>query len=256
MKRIGIVGMGYIGNAVKRFFCNHYEALCYDPNNIDSCTKAAINSCEVAFITVPTPSRENGRCDTRIVEEVVDWIDTPLIVIKSTVEPGTTDRLTAKTGKRIVYCPEFISESTYYNPFFAKELEEAPFYLFGGDKRDTREVIDYYLPIGGPTKKYVSAPAVDVELMKYVDNSFFAVKTAFFYEMAKIAEKLGTDWKEVRELLLLDPRIGPLHTAVFKDNETPFGGKCLPKDLLGLYAKGLELGVISRTVMGAIRANH
>lgn len=78
-------------------------------------------------------------------------------------------------------------------------------------------------------------------MAKYMENSFYAMKITFAYEMACICKAAGLDYNEVRELWLLDPRINPMHTAVFAQNDNPFGGKCLPKDITALASWAEEV---------------
>jgi len=245
-KKIAIVGYGYVGKAMSEFFKNHYEVGVYDVNDVDlkdglvKFSKDEVNKADLALICVPTQQKENGRCDTSIVEDTVSWVNSKLIIIKSTVEVGTTNFLKHKTGKRIVFSPEYCGESSYWSPYlWDREVKHTPFFIFGGDKQDTAKCVDCYLPITGPVKIYRQTDAKSAEMAKYMENSFYATKITFCYEMANICKLSGLDYNEVRELWLLDPRINPMHTAVFAENTKGFGGKCLPKDISALrsYAK-------------------
>lgn len=244
--KIAIVGYGYVGRAMGKFFSHAYETVVYDPELSKSFympsapergrwVKAEweVNAADVGVVCVPTPQLPDGKCDTSLVEAVISWLSTPLIILKSTVEPGTTDRLRAMfPEKNIVFSPEYCGESSYWSPYkFHKEVIETPFFIFGGDPKDTTRAVSLYLPLGGPTKSYRQTSALAAETAKYMENCFYAMKVAFCYEMANICELNGVDWNEARELWLLDPRINPMHTAVFAENDRPFGGKCFPKDL-------------------------
>ena len=111
---------------------------------------------------------------------------------------------------------------------------EEPFVIFGGDSEDTQKMVDIFQPIKGPLCKYIQCSAIEAELTKYLDNSFFATKVAFFNEFFDICEKVGVSYDRVRELFLNDPRVNRFHTSVFKDGKRGFGGKCFPKDILAL----------------------
>jgi UDPglucose 6-dehydrogenase len=256
-QKIAIIGHGYVGRAMAAFFQEHYHLVVYDPccqelpvrrNGDRHCqvtrsNRRLVNECDVALVCVPTPSRQDGGCDTSTVEEVVGWLKTPLIIIKSTVEPGTTDRLRTQTGKRLVFAPEYCGESSYWTPYaFHTSVVATPFFIFGGDAKDTSRCADLYLPVAGPTKVYRQTTALAAELAKYMENCFYATKIMFSYEMANLVAKAGADWNEVRDLWLLDPRLNPMHTAVFQDNDQPIGGKCLPKDLRALLRFGKKIG--------------
>jgi UDPglucose 6-dehydrogenase len=242
-KKIGIIGLGYVGKAFYRFFGSHYQTTAYDSDHdVLYYDKAQVSDVDVAVICVPTPSRPDRRCDTSIVEEVIDWCKAELIIIKSTIEPGTTENLIEKYKKRIVFSPEYCGESSYWSPYpWDREIKECPFFIFGGRPKDTAEAVNLYLPICGPVKKYVQTGATEAEMAKYMENSFFATKIAFVYEIAQICKRTGVDYNTVREIWLNDPRINPMHTAVFENNIKPFGGKCLPKDLNALIAYAEEV---------------
>ena len=89
MNKIAIVGMGYVGKSMLKIFP---DAIQYDTS---TGTKEEVNSADMVIVCVPTPSNEDGSCNTSVIEECVSWI-TPLILIKSAVEPGTTDKLKKK----------------------------------------------------------------------------------------------------------------------------------------------------------------
>lgn len=243
IKRIGIVGYGYVGKAMAAFFRPHYDVIAYDPAYPELASTTDVNACDLAVVCVPTPQRANGACDTSSVKEVIGWLETPLILLKSTVPPGTTSRLVRETGKSIVFSPEYCGESTYWSPYaWDREIKETPFFIFGGDPVYTSAMIDVFLKVTGPVKTYRQTTSRAAEMAKYVTNTFAALKIAYCYEVATLCEKVALDFNEVRELWLLDPRVNPMHTAVFAGNEKPFGGKCLPKDLSGLVQFARENG--------------
>lgn len=255
-KSIGIVGYGYVGKAFYNFFSNHYKMHVYDPYSDGlpcTATKDDINKCDVAVVCVPTPKGDNGECDISIVEEVINWIDSPLILLKSTVEVGTTKSLIERYNKSIVFSPEYCGESTYWSPYaFDTDVKETPFFIFGGHSKNTSSMIDYFLPVTGPVKRYIQTDTTTAEFVKYMENSFYATKIAYCYEMYEIAKTCGIDWNEARELWLADPRINPMHTAVFQENDWPFAGKCLPKDTSAIVElaqkEGYEPGLLKEVL--------
>lgn len=262
VQSVGIVGYGHVGEAMDRFFSHRYETVIIDPKKAKNRSqwneaKRRVNECEVGVICVPTPAREDGSCDVDLVEQTVGWLETPYILIKSTVPVGTTDRLVKESGKRIVFSPEFLGESTYWTPHsFHQEIIESPFFIFGGEKQATRRMVDLYLPIAGPVKFYRQTSARSAELAKYTENAFFSTKLAFCYEMAAICDALDIDYYELRDLWLLDPRVNPMHTAVFQDNQEPFSGKCLPKDIRALVSFASEAGYRPELLEEVIRSNR
>ena len=244
--KIGVVGYGYVGHAVFDFFKDHYDVIWYDPFKDGSCTQEDINQCNVAVVCVFTPTGPKGECDVSTVEEVINWIKSPLILIKSTVAIGTTQRLRQETGKRIVFSPEYIGEGKY-DPgqyTFNRSMLNHGFYTFGGDLSDTREMVDLFVPVTGPNKKYYQTDSTTAEIVKYMENAFFATKLTFCYEMDQICNAYGVDYNVVRELWLADPRVNTSHTCVFKTQGPPFDGKCLPKDLKALVQSAEQSGYL------------
>jgi UDPglucose 6-dehydrogenase len=252
--KIGIIGYGYVGKAFHSFFKNHYDVLIYDPLYTSSSTKEEINKCNLAVVCVPTPEKEDGSCDTSIVEETIGWLTTELILLKSTVEIGTTDRLIKTYNKEIVFSPEFAGESKYWTPDgFTTDVKQTPFFIFGGKKELCYKLIEIYTPITGPSKTYRITDPINAEITKYVTNTQLAMKVAYCNEIYDLCERLGTNYYEVRDLWLLDPRTTKSHTAVFK-NERGFGGKCFPKDTKALVKLGDKVGVdlsILKTVLNS-----
>ena len=239
---VGIIGLGYVGKAHREFFSKHYEVRIYDPDQ-GFHDRNSVSKSDLALICLPTPNRIDMRCDTTLVEDAVEWCDSQIILIKSTVEPGTTDLLQQRFGKRIVFSPEYCGESNYWSPYaWDKKIDEMPYYIFGGNPSDTNLLVETYMTVAGPTKKYIQTDAKKAEMAKYMKNAFYASKISFCYEMYEICSAANIDYNAVRELWLLDPRISPTHTAVFSRNDRPFAGKCLPKDLAALieYAKTIE----------------
>ena len=254
--KIAIIGLGYVGNAMYNFFRDHYDVIFFDPGKEGSANRVQINECDLGVVCVPTPMANDKSCDLSIVEETIGWLDTPLILLKSTVELGTTERLKKKTGKRIVFSPEYCGESTYWSPYdFHTDVKETPFFIFGGDEKDASKMIDFFMPVVGPTKRYVKTDATSAELAKYMENSFYATKITFCYEMKNICDALGSDYNEVRELFLLDPRVNPMHTSVFHENHLPFSGKCLPKDINALACAAEKNGYSAELLKEVWKSN-
>lgn len=242
--KIGIIGYGYVGKAMFEYFSGQFDVIYYDPFINGSSSKEEINKCDLGVVCVFTPSKENGECDISIVEETIDWLETPLILIKSTIKIGSTKKLKEKTGKRICFSPEYIGESLYdtgkYN--FNKSMKNHTFYTFGGEKKDTNELVNIFQIISGPSKIYKQTDETSAEIAKYMENAFFSTKLVFCYEMNEICKINNVNYNEVRECWLLDPRIGVSHTSVFSNKTEPYDGKCLPKDIKALIQQSNEQG--------------
>jgi UDPglucose 6-dehydrogenase len=225
---IGIVGCGFVGQAMLRLFG---DCPVYDPAK-GRTDKDAINRCRFAFVCVPTPTGPRGECDTTLVEETVHWVESELVIIRSTVAPGTTDRLRRETGKRIVFQPEYIGE-TVAHPLLDHQAQG--FSVLGGPIEDTSAVADLYKRYYHASHRFYFTTALCAELAKYMENAFYATKVTFCNEFFDIARTFGVDYNELREVWLADPRISRDHTFVYPEDRG-FGGKCLPKDTAGIIA--------------------
>ena len=260
--QIAIIGYGYVGKGMHKIFP---DALVYDPFN-DSAMRRGIhycnlttdderkdfinNNCDLAIICVPTPPQGRKEqsvpdelsaflpVDTSIVEEAVAWLHTPLILIKSTVPPGTTDKLIKKYNKRVCFSPEYMGEGGYYMPpqyVDPTNPVQHPFVIAGGEKETANAIIDIFTSALGPAKTYFQCSAIEAECIKYMENTWIATKVTFANEWKNICDRFGASYNTVREGWALDARVEKMHTAVFKDRRG-FGGKCLPKDLHGIVS--------------------
>jgi len=272
-KHVAVIGFGYVGKAVANFLANKYMVHIYDPfitGDIPELKnpkikreteKDAINSaCEFAVISVPTPQGQDGSADLSYIEEVLSWLSAPLIMIKSTVPPGTVKKLKEKTGKRIVFSPEYIGEGNYFIPFWKgypdpTDMRKHEFMIVGGDRKDTSPALEYFKLIYGAEVKFVQTDSTTAELCKYMENSFLATKVTFCNEFFEIANAFGVDYDELREMWLLDGRIGRSHTAVFKDKRG-FSGKCLPKDVSGIVKASEKAGFSPEFLKSALKVNE
>jgi UDPglucose 6-dehydrogenase len=234
------------------------HALLYDgPKGIG--TKDEVDSCDITFVCVPTPSRPDGSCDTSIVEDVVSWLGAGVIVICSTVIVGTTERLRDETGKRIVFQPEYGPGGSPGHPY--QDRRAVDWLILGGKKEDTTVVADLF-------KRALSAGLVirqtdsrTAELAKYMENAYLALKVTFCNSFYDLAEAAGVDYDELRELWLLDPRMGRSHTFVYADDRG-YDGACLPKDVEALLSfagsSGVDAGLLRsmREVNAGFRARN
>jgi UDPglucose 6-dehydrogenase len=254
--KIGICGGGYVGKSIidllKPKFPYFVLKEIDDGYNILDC-------CNVSFICVPTEKKQDGSCDTSIVEEAVSCINSDLIIIKSTIPPGTTERLAKKYNKNIVFSPEYVGEGGYPVPFWdgvphPTDIKKHSYIIFGGLKKNTIKAIEIYKTVMGPFCTYAQTDSTTAELVKYMENCWLATKVTFCNEFYDIAKTCGVDYNELRELWLLDGRIGSSHTVVYKDNRG-FGGKCLPKDTEALFSSIKDNGYRANLLETIIETN-
>lgn len=224
---VSIVGStGWVGRAVHSIFP---DAHLYS-RNVGS--KGIVNQADVAFICVPTPYTVDsngleGKLDTSIVEECVSWLKTPLIVIRSTVNPGTTDYLIKKYKKRIIMQPEYLGETPQHPLLEQKSL---PFLVIGGDKEDVRQLIELYTTVYNANIKIRQVTAYEAEVIKLTENRAISFKVAQCQELYDVCEKAGIDYYTIREAVYGDdPRFNRWWSFIYPDKRG-FNSKCIPKD--------------------------
>jgi UDPglucose 6-dehydrogenase len=257
-RAIGIVGGGFVGSATALFACTDIQVKIYDilPEKCSpqGTTLEDLLGCVAIFICVPTPSASDGECDTRIVESAVLAIKAferhPPIVVRSTVPPGTCERL------GVIFMPEFLREASW-----ADDFHRTCIWYIGSDTYHGRGVLTdiissalYHGTVQGGEFVFISSKAA--EMIKYTRNVFLATKIAFCNEVYELCQALEIDYEVVRSGMDDDQRIGSSHTLVpGPDRKLGFGGHCLPKDTLAL-AKVFETnGIHPHTIVGALATN-
>ena len=240
VSRVGIVGYGVVGKVHCDAFTEaDIDVVVYDrfcDQHSGTQRTDAVNHCDLVFICVPTPSRSDGSCDVSIVEEVVRWVNRP-ICIKSTIPPGTTDRLVAETGKQIVFSPEYTGE-TVFHPHRSQLSRDIV--AVGGQKTLAEAVVRLYSRVLGPQPIYLITDAITAELSKYMENCYFATKVAFVAQFLLLARSFNADFTTMREIWTADSRVGRSHSTVV--GSAGFDGKCLPKDLAAILAAARATG--------------
>lgn len=242
--------MGTVGSAIRALLGP--QAAAFDPRPGCPQDKQSIDRCDVVFVCVPTPMNGDGSCDASIVEEVVSWVQAPLIVIRSTVVPGTTDRLRAKYNKRIVFQPEYLGE-TPGHPY--ANLADRSFIILGGPIEDTSKVADLFKHYYNASVRFHFCDALTAELAKYMENAFLAMKVTFVNEFYEIAKAHGVDFNLLREIWLADPRVNSDHTFVYPDARG-FSGKCLPKDVNAIVQASQQRGYDPQLLRAILKINE
>lgn len=235
----GIIGSGYVGGAMREVM----GGITYDidPDRSDVSTIAGLVSMvDGIFISVPTPMAEDGSCDTSIVEQVIDEVrqfdaNKP-IAVRSTVPPGTCERL------GVVFNPEFLNQRNA-----ARDFRNSDRIILGGDDGTFTAIYRRYFncPILGMT-------ATEAELVKYGANIAGATRVAFANEIWQVAQALEADYSIVADVLAHDKRLGYCHWQVpGPDGLLGFGGACFPKDINAWIALSRSLGLRPTVSEGA-----
>tara|TARA_X000001382_G_scaffold114374_1_gene92654 strand:+ start:1129 stop:1959 length:831 start_codon:yes stop_codon:yes gene_type:complete len=237
--KLGVVGQGYVGSAIKEGFSGFYDIETYDKYDEDksSCNLSKmVEMCKVIFVCVPTPMKKDGSCDTSIVESVIEELSENqkelIVVIKSTIPPGTTNRLNKKyENLSIIFNPEFLTEAN-----FIEDFKNQKRIILGGTRKGTNKLRQIYGYVF-PKSHIIKTGSITAEMIKYLTNTFLSTKVSFANEMYLLCDKLGIDYDKVVEYATLDDRLGVTHWNVpGPDGDFGFGGHCFPKDLKALIS--------------------
>jgi len=258
---IGIVGQGFVGNAVYQKFKNYYDVLTndLDENKSTATLENLTQMCSTIFLCLPTPMKSDGKCDTSILEKVLDTIDLltdnletkKTIVIKSTIPPGTTEKFNKRyESLDIVFNPEFLTERNA-----VKDYENQNRIILGGPRPATTELKQIFSKVF-PKAHIIKTDSTHAEMVKYLTNSFLATKVSFANEIYQLCDKLNIDYDKVVEYATLDERLGKSHWGVpGHDGDFGFGGHCFPKDLAALLHLSVELGTINNVLLATSNTN-
>ena len=228
------------------------DAVMYDePKGIG--TREEVNDTDFAFVCVPTPKLESGKCDTSIVDDVLTWLNPKqVIILRSTVPVGYTYKKYFNSDKDIIFQPEYFGETP--NHPFANPYNRS-WITLGGNPKLTSKVADLYQTVFTSDLIINQVNSQTAELAKYMENSFYSVKVTFCNQFYDLAKAMGVDFHQLTETWLLDPRIGRSHTDVYPDKRG-YGGKCLPKDTAAIIYQGDKLGVNMSLLKAAEEANQ
>ena len=240
---VAICGNGWVGKAMLSLFPDAYVYTSHIG------TKEEVNKRDVCFICVPTPCIAEGKLDTSIVEEIVSWCKCQLIVIRSTVNPGTTDHLTNKYNKRIVVQPEYLGE-TPNHPMSDQKTRQ--FMVIGGIDYNRRILIDLYTTVYNANTNIRQVTAEEAEIIKLTENRAIAFKVAQCQELYDACQRAGIDYYTIRDAVYGDdPRFNLWWTFVYPASRG-FNSKCIPKDVYAwlAWAESIgERGLITRAIL-------
>jgi UDPglucose 6-dehydrogenase len=234
--KIGIIGNGFVGNALYVNFKEKYNTLVYDKDPTKSVnTYHDTINCDIVFVCLPTPmkSAEGGDCNLSIIQSFFQ--DLPaniksLFVIKSTVPVGTTKSLKQlRPDLRIIHNPEFL---TAINA--AKDFKNSYRNVIGGTREEAQPLLQLMQEMFPQASNYV-VDSNESEMIKYFANTYLATKVAYFNMVYDMCKKLDANYKNVVDGVCSDTRIGFSHTSVpGYDGDRGFGGTCFPKDINAL----------------------
>jgi len=264
LSKIGIVGKGFVGSAVQFGFSPETgceaEVRVYDKDLSKSThtLDETVNESDFIFLSVPTPSNKDGSMNIDILESVLHDIQTVnerrgnIVLIRSTIIPGTTEKLAKKFTKlNIVFNPEFLTERSAKFDFINQSR-----FILGGRRRNTARVAELFRWRFGDSISIIETNFQTAEMIKYMNNCFFATKISFMNEMKLVADNSNVDWDMAVEGFVRDGRIGHSHLNVpGHDGKYGFGGSCFPKDIQAMIRFGESKNLDMDTLKGAWNTN-
>lgn len=233
---IGIVGNGFVGNALYENFKIKFDTKIYDclkERSINSLDEVLL--CDVVFICLPTPMSiaENCECNLDIINNFFISIEKnckSLFVIKSTIPVGTTEKLCElRKDLKIIHNPEFLTATNA-----KKDFENSYRNVIGGDEKYTK-ILEKIYKYMFPNAKNFLVSSNESEMIKYFANTFLATKVSFFNLVYDFCQEYSSNYENVVDGICSDERIGYSHSKVpGPDEDRGFGGTCFPKDINAL----------------------
>jgi len=251
--KVAIIGLGHLGTAYSKLYD---DAVLFDePKGIG--TKEKVNKCGIALVAVPTDPLSNGELDMSIVESIVNWLETPLILIKSALMPGTVDRLVNKTGKKIAVSVEYIGMGKYYvDPSHYPDPNDPAKHkllVIGGETKTAEKCAEILWSKMSPDIRIHIVTAKEAEICKLIENAYGALKVTFANCFKTLCDKSDVSFIRTHQAWSEDSRTDPMHTRVISHNRG-WKSHCYSKDIQALqtYAKNVgadDMASLYRTVI-------
>ena len=200
MIKVGIIGCGFVGGALKNWLennnpeCKLYISDPYKGYNDD------LSDIDIAFLQIHVPTEEDGTQDLTLMKELISNLPDVPVFVRTTILPGTSERLSKETGHKVYYMPEFLTERTFIEDFNKQTM------VFTGAQDLLTKIF-----VG---KKFTVMSPLEAELTKYMHNVFGAYKVTYFNACKEYCEQMGADWRKVHTGVLLSGYINDTHTYV------------------------------------------
>lgn len=240
-KNVGIIGNGFVGESQAFAFSPTNNILIYDVDPLRANANLKdIHKCDFVFVCVPTPMFKDGSQDLNYILNVFKHATSkPIYIIKSTVLPGTTNKIEhLYPNLKVIFSPEFLSERTSKIDVLTQARV-----ILGGKPESTKEVRKLF-ETRFANRNFIETDSITAEMIKYMNNTFFATKVAIMNEFKLVCDKIGANWTDALNGFVSDSRIGDSHLDVpGPDGKLGYGGTCFPKDVnaLILFAKNLDI---------------
>lgn len=264
---VGIIGGGFVGKATALFECSSNNVKIYDTDP-EKCypdknvTLEDMVDCDVVFVAVPTPSKENGECFTGVVVKVIENLKKIINVKKTHIVVRSTVPVGFSREHNVFFMPEFLTEKRWREDFVnCKNWVVGTLY-----KQYNRNAVFMnlmnkliYNASFANVIRHNNISFIDTseaEVVKYFRNNFLATKVGVFNEFSMFCEAKEINYSRVSQIVTLDKRIGEDHTMVpGHDGMKGFGGTCLPKDINSMIYQMREAETPSYILSAVKRRN-
>ena len=251
--KVGIIGNGFVGESQAFAFSPTSKVRMFDIDPLKAThTLEEVYECDFIFVCVPTPMYKDGTQDLSYVEKVFEEaVQGPIYIIKSTILPGTTEKLMKLyPDLEIIFCPEFLTERTAKLDM----LTQARIVL-GGEKGGTKKVKELFEQ-RFMNRHIIETDPTTAELIKYMNNTFFATKVSIMNEFKLLSDAINANWEDALYGFASDGRVGDSHLHVpGPDGRLGYGGTCFPKDVNALISFANNKGIKLNTIQGGWNTN-
>ena len=252
---VGIIGNGFVGESQAFAFSPVADIKVYDidPLKTTHTLEETLNQ-DFIFVCVPTPMEMGGSQDLSYIENFFQSVpldNNSIFIIKSTILPGTTANLINKyPNLSIIFSPEFLTERTAKLDMLTQAR-----IIFGGHPLLTGKVEKLFAE-RFMNRHFIHTDTTTAELIKYMNNTFFATKVSIINEFKRLSDALGTDWEKALYGFSSDGRVGDSHLHVpGPDGRMGYGGTCFPKDVNALITLASNLNVPLNAIEGGWKTN-
>ena len=251
--KVGVIGNGFVGEAISFAFSSVADMYVFDTdpfrclNDIES-----VHNCDFVFVCVPTPMYEDGSQDLSYVESAFKMAtDIPIYILKSTVLPGTTESLSNRYPNfKIIFSPEFLTERTAKLDMLTQAR-----IILGGELSLTEKAKALFIK-RFKSKNIIQTNSKTAELIKYMNNTFFATKVSIMNEFKLLCNRIGANWEDALSGFVSDGRVGDSHLNVpGHDGKLGYGGTCFPKDVNALLSFSKKYDLELNTIKGGWKTN-
>lgn len=257
IERVGIIGVGFVGSAIHASLRQHHlSPYLYDKYKGVGALPGCLEQ-DVLFLALPTLfEAELQDYDISALQETCSYLHDHgykgLVVIKSTVTPGTTNCIaSANPSLRLVHNPEFLSAATA-----ARDFHLQRHIILGVHARVEGRAAESLRAWYGkhyPAATVSTCTCTESEMVKMGCNTFYSVKIQYFNELYALCQAHHVDFKRVRDMMLRNDWIHPMHTKVpGPDGQLSYGGACFPKDTQALAAHMGRRGCPRQVLLAAI----